>query len=198
MKLVLFLCSANFYRSRFAEHVFNWLAGQEGLQWKADSRGLAVGHWGDLGAISHLAIEALGDRGIPIDGEHRFPQALTSADLANADLVIALKEAEHRSMMAKQFPLWKDRIEYWHVDDLDCAARGGPAGPGTGSSRSRCPPARYRGNGRVIDGRAVLALGMNELCTGRSGTRFGWQDCKPRAPFLRACHPATAAPTATP
>ena len=24
-------------------------------------------------------------------------------------------------MMADQFPLWKDRIEYWHVDDLDCA-----------------------------------------------------------------------------
>jgi hypothetical protein len=23
--------------------------------------------------------------------------------------------------MAQQFPLWKDRIEYWHVDDLDCA-----------------------------------------------------------------------------
>ena len=61
MKLVLFLCSANFYRSRFAEHVFNWLAGQEGLQWKADSRGLAVGHWGDLGG--HLSSCDRGARG---------------------------------------------------------------------------------------------------------------------------------------
>jgi protein-tyrosine phosphatase len=26
MKQVLFLCSANYYRSRFAEHLFNWLA----------------------------------------------------------------------------------------------------------------------------------------------------------------------------
>ena len=47
--------------------------------------------------------------------------ALTLADLAEADLIIAVKEAEHRALMAEQFPLWKDRIEYWHVDDLDCA-----------------------------------------------------------------------------
>ena len=51
----------------------------------------------------------------------RDPKALTLADLAEADLVVAVKEAEHRAMMAEQFPLWKDRIEYWHVDDLDCA-----------------------------------------------------------------------------
>jgi protein-tyrosine phosphatase len=24
-------------------------------------------------------------------------------------------------MMARQFPQWVDRIEYWHIDDLDCA-----------------------------------------------------------------------------
>ncbi len=35
--------------------------------------------------------------------------------------MVAVKEAEHRALMAQQFPLWKDRIEYWHVDDLDCA-----------------------------------------------------------------------------
>ena len=49
------------------------------------------------------------------------PRPSTLADLAEADLVVAVKEAEHRAMMAEQFPLWEDRIEYWHVDDLDCA-----------------------------------------------------------------------------
>ncbi len=24
-------------------------------------------------------------------------------------------------MMEEQFPTWADRIDYWHVDDLDCA-----------------------------------------------------------------------------
>ena len=32
-------------------------------------------------------------------------------------------------MMAKQFPLWKDRIEYWHVDDLDLRSPRRPCRP---------------------------------------------------------------------
>ena len=120
-KKVIFVCSANYYRSRYAEYYFNWLAGQEQLEWKADSRGLMVGFWGNIGPISHHAVDALKRRGIPLEEQPREPQALTLADLAEADLVVAVKEAEHRAMMTDQFPLWKDRIEYWHVDDLDCA-----------------------------------------------------------------------------
>jgi protein-tyrosine phosphatase len=120
-KKVIFVCSANFYRSRYAEHYFNWLAGRENLGWRADSRGLMVGTWGNIGAISHHTADALKQRGIPLEQEPRDPKALTLADLTEADLVVAVKEAEHRAMMAAQFPLWKDRIEYWHVDDLDCA-----------------------------------------------------------------------------
>jgi len=121
MKQVTFLCSANYYRSRFAEHFFNWLANQEKLPWRADSRGLLVGHWGNIGPISQYTIEALQARHIPVIGEHRYPKSLTLTDLANSDLVVAVKENEHRAMMANQFPLWIDQVEYWHVDDLDCA-----------------------------------------------------------------------------
>lgn len=121
MKRVLLLCSGNYYRSRFAEHLFNWLAEQEGLDWQADSRGLKVGYWGNIGPISNYTVDALKERGIPASGEHRDPKPLTLADLAKSDLVVAVKEAEHRAMMAEQFPLWKDQVEYWHVDDLDCA-----------------------------------------------------------------------------
>jgi protein-tyrosine phosphatase len=42
-------------------------------------------------------------------------------DLAAATRVIALKEAEHRPLMAARFPDWQDRVEYWHVHDLDAA-----------------------------------------------------------------------------
>jgi protein-tyrosine phosphatase len=124
MRQVLFLCSANYYRSRFAEHLFNWLAPQAGLDWRAGSRGLAVTHWPLLRSMWRGAVEGLKERGVPLNGEHRDPQPLALPDLAASDLVVAMKESEHRPMMAKQFPLWEDQIEYWHIDDLDCADPG--------------------------------------------------------------------------
>ncbi len=121
VKKVIFVCSANYYRSRYAEHYFNWLASREQLGWKADSRGLMVGNWGNIGNISQHTLDALQWRGIPLVDETREPKPLTIADLAQADLVVAVKEAEHRALMAEQFPFWTDLIEYWQVDDLDCA-----------------------------------------------------------------------------
>jgi protein-tyrosine phosphatase len=121
MQRVLFLCSANYYRSRFAEHLFNWLARQSGLSWQADSRGLLVDHWGEVGEISAHAVDALRSRGIPINGNGRRPRQLKETDLDNSDLVVAVKQAEHRPLISAQFPAWADRVEYWHVDDLDCA-----------------------------------------------------------------------------
>jgi len=46
---------------------------------------------------------------------------LRPADLEEADLVIALKKNEHYAMMLQQFPKWADRIQYWHINDLDCS-----------------------------------------------------------------------------
>ena len=42
MKRILFLCTGNYYRSRFAEIFFNWHAEQRVLAWRAESRGLAL------------------------------------------------------------------------------------------------------------------------------------------------------------
>jgi len=39
---VLFLCTGNYYRSRFAEIVFNHVAVRMNLNWRATSRGLAI------------------------------------------------------------------------------------------------------------------------------------------------------------
>lgn len=121
MNQVLFLCSANYYRSRFAEHLFNWLADSNGLRWRADSRGLMVGHWGNLGPISHYTVERLHALRIPIHAEPRGPIQLTQGDLVESDLVVAVKEVEHRQMVADLFPAWTDRVEYWQIDDIDCA-----------------------------------------------------------------------------
>jgi len=114
---VLFICTGNYYRSRFAEAVFNHRARALGLPFRAFSRGLAV-HLID-GDLSSYTQEALEERGIPRDctGPTRVP--LTQADLARAERVIALKEDEHRPLMEQHFPLWADHIQYWHVHDLD-------------------------------------------------------------------------------
>jgi protein-tyrosine phosphatase len=121
MKTVLFLCSANYYRSRFAEYFFNYHAKNDGLRWHADSRGIVVGRHHNPGPISPFAAERLDDLGISLNGRLRFPQQLTESDLSSADLIVAVKEAEHREMMGELFPDWADRVEYWHIDDLDYA-----------------------------------------------------------------------------
>jgi protein-tyrosine phosphatase len=119
-KTVIFICTANFYRSRFSEYLFNALAEERGLRWRATSRGLKTWIVENEGPLSDLTAYRLTALGIPFDCE-RFPIQLTEADLENADLVIAVKEAEHRAMMEEQFPEWADRIDYWAIDDLDCA-----------------------------------------------------------------------------
>jgi len=74
--------------------------------------------------MSRHAVEALKLREIPINGSNRRPQQLTLEDLTNSDLVVGIKESEHRPMMADLFPEWEDAVEYWHVHDLDCAEPG--------------------------------------------------------------------------
>lgn len=119
-KTVVFICTANYYRSRFCEHWFNTQAEARGMNWRAPSRGLRTWLADGLGPIAGFAIERLAEHGIRLNGNIRFPISLSQSDLENADLVVALKEGEHRAMMAEQFPAWADRIEYWHVDDIDC------------------------------------------------------------------------------
>lgn len=121
VKTVLFLCTGNYYRSRFAEILFNHLLAGNDLDWRAESRGLAPDKGINVGPISKYALQGLWARGIRPDDKIRYPLPVTQADLAEADLIVALKEAEHRSMLEARFPMWADRVEYWHIDDLDYA-----------------------------------------------------------------------------
>ncbi len=120
MKKILFLCTGNYYRSRFAEHLFNWLATKEGLDWQADSRGLALERGvNNLGAISQYALEALAVRLVTVPDDERFPKPATEQDFQSATKIIALDEFEHRPLMNERFPEWVDAIEYWLVHDID-------------------------------------------------------------------------------
>ena len=119
---VLFLCTGNYYRSRFAEILFNHLAAKQGLAWRAESRGLDLKIGRNVGPVSVHTRDACRTRGVPLPEPLRLPQALCEEDLRDARLVIAVKEAEHRPYLERQFPDWADRIRYWNVHDLDAAA----------------------------------------------------------------------------
>ena len=117
---LLYLCSGNYYRSRFAEALFNALASEAGLRWRASSRGVSVGRSGNAGPISKDTLQGLADRGLAVEEPVRYPMQVGDYDLANADLVVALKE-EHRPVLQSRYSHWSDRVEYWNVDDLDVA-----------------------------------------------------------------------------
>jgi protein-tyrosine phosphatase len=119
MKYVLFLCSGNYYRSRFAELYFNAHAIEQGVPWRAQSRGFAI-HGRNVGPISPLAVEGLLSRGVPV-GEVRFPLVVTESDLLAAHHIVAVKESEHRPKLEASFPRWTSRVEFWTIDDIDCA-----------------------------------------------------------------------------
>ncbi|HEX5472033.1 MAG TPA: low molecular weight phosphatase family protein [Lacipirellulaceae bacterium] len=119
-KRILFLCTGNYYRSRFAEIFFNWQAMQRGLMWTADSRGLALDGC-NYGPISRHTVSRLKEQGIDTDADYRFPLPVQETDLTAADHIVAVKEAEHRPLIEAKFPQWRDRVEYWQVHDLDCA-----------------------------------------------------------------------------
>lgn len=115
---VLFLCTGNYYRSRFAEILFNHLARESGLQAAALSRGLRLNP-GNQGPISRHARDGLATRGLVVPYPARFPEPLRENDLAAADLVIAVDESEHRPLVRQCCPAWEDRLRYWDVPDVD-------------------------------------------------------------------------------
>jgi len=114
---VLFLCTGNYYRSRFAEAYFNFLACAEGWPWRAFSRGLAT-HWVDDPLSTHTRHHLLRS-GIALSHTSPAPLPLTRADLESASHVVALKIAEHRPVMRARFPRHAARVEYWSIHDLD-------------------------------------------------------------------------------
>lgn len=115
-KQVLFVCTGNYYRSRFAESFFNQIACQAGLNWKAISRGLRLVP--SQHGISSLALRELTKRGVPPELCAGVPKALTKEDLERSDYIVLMNEAEHRPLLEKQFPTRDDRrIHYWHIGE---------------------------------------------------------------------------------
>ncbi len=120
---LLFLCTGNYYRSRFAEVLFNLRAQAAGIAWRADSRAvdLPASRKYIRGPISPFTREALAARGITLPDDLRHPIQIEEADLLAAHRIIAMKEAEHRAPLERMFPQQAHRVEYWLMHDIDCA-----------------------------------------------------------------------------
>ena len=114
---VLFVCTLNYYRSRFAHLYFNHLARGSGLH--ADSRGLVVDR-SRMKGMSYYAGQALRVVGVEVaDGDRRDPVQLTELDIQGAGRLIALCQSEHEPVVAARFPEYRHRFEYWDVLDID-------------------------------------------------------------------------------
>ncbi|MCK1364125.1 low molecular weight phosphatase family protein [Bradyrhizobium sp. 62] len=117
---VLFLCTGNYYRSRFAEELFNHRANLRGLDWKAFSRGLALERGSsNVGPMSTHTHEALIHRRVLPLGADRLPKACKIDDLRCADAIVALAETEHRELLRVRFPGWEARVNYWNIQDVN-------------------------------------------------------------------------------
>ena len=114
---VLFICTGNYYRSRFAEAVFNHHAELGDLEWPAFSRGLAI-HLVPVGDLSEHTHWGLGARRIDLRHTGKTRVQLAESDLRRAQRIIALQDFEHRPMVLEQFPTWVDRITFWDVADM--------------------------------------------------------------------------------
>jgi predicted translation initiation factor SUI1 len=118
-KSILFLCTGNYYRSRFAEVLFVSAASKLSLPWRISSRALALERGvNNIGPMAAAAIKSLETMGIR-DAERcgRLPAQVTIDELKQADVIIALKRAEHLPLLQERFPAFVERVEYWHVDD---------------------------------------------------------------------------------
>lgn len=119
-KTVLFLCTGNYYRSRFAEILFESVASRMGLPWQATSRGLGIdpasGNVGPMSRTARQVLETLGIRNP--EAMTRMPVPATTSDFEKADRVVALKKVEHEPMVQTGFSAWFEKVEFWDIDDV--------------------------------------------------------------------------------
>ena len=116
---LLFLCTGNFYRSRFAEEYWNARAEQEALAWRADSRALADPPTAEnLTSMSSDALAELARLGLRPRGAERAPLSMRGEEFARYERVIALDRDEHLPMVQRSFPSHMERIEYWDIGDV--------------------------------------------------------------------------------
>ncbi|MFT7558410.1 MAG: protein-tyrosine phosphatase [Flavobacteriales bacterium] len=120
MKKILFLCTGNYYRSRFSEEYFNHFAGVYGIPWQADSMGIQrtfEGN-GNVGPIAQNTLDKLASLSIQPLGHERFPVSFQESHFNEFDRIIAVSLDEHKPMLEEIWELGDKNVEYFDVEDL--------------------------------------------------------------------------------
>lgn len=115
---LLFACTGNYYRSRFAEIYFNHLAEQAGLRVSAISRGLEVFKGHNSGAISGHAVDFLQELQVEVPSPTPFPEQMTEFDFDTVQRIILMDRTEHYPMMQLYFPERVEQVEFWDFQDV--------------------------------------------------------------------------------
>ena len=117
MYKILFVCTANIYRSRFSEEVFNYFAIKNNLSTRAFSAGLMVGSY-KTRKIYKPALDELDRLNIdPIRAEE-FSIHVDDIDLKNYNMIICMDEKEHKPMVESNSNVKEMNIIYWNIGIL--------------------------------------------------------------------------------
>ena len=116
MHKVLFVCTANIFRSRFSEEVYNHLADQKNLPTSAFSAGLKVGAYltrkiykPALDKLKLLKIKPLRSNDLSIH--------INELTLTDYKKIICLDKNEHKPMVEQNIKLKNIEVEYWDIID---------------------------------------------------------------------------------
>ena len=116
MHKVLFVCTANIFRSRFSEEVYNHLANQKNLPTSAFSAGLKVGAYltrkiyqPALDKLKLLKIKPLRSNDLSIH--------INELTLSDYKKIICLDKSEHKPMVEQNIKLKNIKVEYWNIID---------------------------------------------------------------------------------
>src|ERR687886_2168221 len=101
---ILFICTANVCRSPMAEAIFNALAEERGLAWRAESAGVAALVDEDITPNARAALDEVGIYA----NEHRARQ-VNEAMLEEADLVLAMGP-QHVATLRGRFGDLSERV----------------------------------------------------------------------------------------
>ena len=122
MQKTLFVCTANIFRSRFSEEVYNHLANSLNLSSRAYSAGLMVGHY-KTRTIYAPALEQLKLLNIAPRRKDELSIHINDLDLKQFDQVICMDKNEHQPMVRKNQNLINLNIEYWNIVDEPLVSR---------------------------------------------------------------------------
>lgn len=117
---ILFVCTGNFYRSRFCEHYMTYLGELLKLPLSCSSKGFEIelaDHVSTIhGEISPFTIERLKTFGIQIDNV-KERESLLQSDIDRADILVIIDKGEH-SPYLKNFNISKTDTIFWTVKDI--------------------------------------------------------------------------------